>query len=236
MNFQKDKRGRELIKLLCIPDHNGEFSYAPDLLQEMYEYCKQDIIAERYAAKLSPPLTDEEHLDWCLVEKTNDRGLKIDRELATAATAYHEVEIEEISKQLLEVTGGEIANPHQHIRIKKYLLPYTLEDEEIRKALSKVETDRRSGEEKRRMTCDVNARAKLLDMEREQSGRLPLNVKSLIELLDQAGRSSVAKYRNMVRRADDEDRVRGAYIFAGASQTGRCSSHGIQFHNLPRGK
>ena len=47
MNFQKDKRGKELIKLLCIPDHNGEFSYDRDLLQEMYEYCKQDIIAER---------------------------------------------------------------------------------------------------------------------------------------------------------------------------------------------
>ena len=233
MNFQKDKRGRELIKLLCIPDHNDEFCFDRGLLKEMYTYCKQDVIAERHAAKLTVPLTDDEHRDWCLVEKTNDRGLRVDVDLARAATGYAENELEEISCKIEKVTGGVITSPRQFVRIKDYLSPYMEADNGIRNAMTVVETDRRSGEVKRRIACDRNVRLKLLDLEEQQPGVLPANVKSLIELLEEAGSSSVHKYRNMVQRACIDERVRGAYIYSGASQTGRHSSVGLQVHNLP---
>lgn len=232
--FQKDKRGKELIKLLCIPNHEGDFCDDPEPLDEMYVYCKQDIIAERVAAMATPPLTDEEHLDWVLVEKKNDRGLRIDIELAKAATIYADAEVEEISKKLTRVTDGEITRPQQFKRIKDYLEPYMAVDDGIRKAMTRIETDRRSGEEKRRIACDRDARTKLMSLEKEQPGRLPANVKDLVELIDEAGRSSVHKYRNMVQRAGDDDRVKGCYIPGGAVQTGRHSSVGIQVHNLPR--
>ena len=106
-------------------------------------------------------------------------------------------------------------------------------DNGIRNAMTVVETDRRSGEVKRRIACDRNVRLKLLDLEEQQPGVLPANVKSLIELLEEAGSSSVHKYRNMVQRACIDERVRGAYIYSGASQTGRHSSVGLQVHNLP---
>jgi DNA polymerase len=233
MNFQKDKRGKELIKLLCIPDHNDEFCFDPGLLKEMYAYCKQDVVAERHAAKLSVALTDDEHLDWCLVEKTNDRGLMVDVDLARAATGYAEIELEEISGKIAKVTGGVITSPRQFVRIKDYLSPYMKADEGIRDAMTVIETDRRAGKEKQRIACDSNVRSKLLDMEKEQPGRLPEKVRSLVELLEEASSSSVHKYRNMVQRAGDHDRVRGAYIYCGASQTGRHSSVGLQVHNLP---
>ena len=40
---QKSGRGRELIKLLCIPLADGTFCKDPDLLQEMDEYCAQEL-------------------------------------------------------------------------------------------------------------------------------------------------------------------------------------------------
>lgn len=234
MSFQKDRKGKELIKKLCIPDHNGEFCYDPELLEQMHAYCKQDVIAERFAASATPPLTEEEHRDWVLLEKNNDRGIKIDRELAKAAAVYADDEIEEISKKLSEITDGVITSPRQFTRIKNYLVPHMEKDEGIRKCMTRVEIDRRSGEQKRRIACDRDARLKLLILESEHPGRLPEHIKTLIELLDDAGRSSVHKYRNMDQRAGDGDRVRGVYISGGAVQTGRHSSVAVQVHNLPR--
>ena len=47
--------------------------------------------------------------------------------------------------------------------------------------------------------------------------------------------SSVAKFSKLASIADEEDhRVRGAFVFAGGSATGRASSYGAQVHNLPR--
>jgi DNA polymerase len=45
----------------------------------------------------------------------------------------------------------------------------------------------------------------------------------------------VAKFNRLASLADEEDhRVRGAFVFAGGSATGRASSYGAQIHNLPR--
>jgi len=232
MSFQKDRRGKELIKLLCIPDHNGEFCKDPGLLEEMYAYSKQDVIAERFAAMATPPLTDTEHSDWVLVEKKNDRGLKVDKEFASAAALLHDEEVEEISNKISEVTGGVVTSPRQFVRIKDYLAPCMEQDDDVRKIMTRVDKNRQTGDDVCRIVCDTYARLKLLDLEKQQPGRLPEKVRILIELLQEAGSSSVHKYHNMVQRAGEGDRVRGAYIFSGAS-TGRSSSVGLQVHNLP---
>jgi len=45
----------------------------------------------------------------------------------------------------------------------------------------------------------------------------------------------VAKFQRAAALADEEDlRVRGAFVFAGGSATGRASSFGLQVHNFPR--
>lgn len=43
----KDKRGKYLIQRLCKPNRAGERVTTPSLLQELYDYCKQDVVAER---------------------------------------------------------------------------------------------------------------------------------------------------------------------------------------------
>jgi DNA polymerase len=60
-----------------------------------------------------------------------------------------------------------------------------------------------------------------------------------VQLLDLAGKSTIAKYQAIASRAvdgltDNNPRVHGAYMFAGAAQSGRYSSPGIQVHNMVR--
>ncbi len=234
LSIQKDKRGKELIKLLSIPDVYGEFNYDPDLLQEMYDYCRTDVVVERAAAQVTPPLTEAEHRDWVISEMVNDAGLKVDLELAAAAAAYADAEVAEISAELARVTGGKITSPKQYDRIKQYMAPLMGANEAIRKAMTVVRTDRRSGEETRKVSLDRDARAKLRQIEEDEPGTLPDDVAAMVELVDDAGRASTAKYKNMVNRAGSDGRVRGAYIYAGAGQTGRFSSVGLQVHNMPR--
>jgi DNA polymerase len=55
----------------------------------------------------------------------------------------------------------------------------------------------------------------------------------VLELRQDGGKSSVAKYLAMKQRACDDGRVRGNLMYHGAS-TGRWSGAGVQLQNLPR--
>ena len=240
LNIQKDKRGKELIKLLSLPqltedgDKRLDLDPDPDLLDEMYDYCRRDVEVERLAEKATPPLSEEEHDDWVVNEMVNARGLLVDVEFAAAATAYAEDEKRDISDKLTDITDGEITSPHQYQRIKDHMGPFIAEHDAVRLAMTRVEKNRKTGDEKTRISLDKSVRLKLLRMVEEDPNILPYATVEMIKLIDEAGKSSVHKYQNMVNRADTDGRVRGAYMFSGAGQTGRFSSLGLQLHNFPR--
>ena len=240
LKIKKDKRGKELINLLCIPKFQDDglkrLDCEPpeDLLNEMYDYCLRDVVVERAAATQTPPLTDDEHDDWVVNEMVNDAGLRVDTEFATAATEYAEAELEELCEKIKIVSKGEITSPKQNAKLKEYLLPIMESNEDIRNAMTVVRSDPRTGEHASKISLDRDARKKLLQLEEAKPGTLPANIVEIIKLIEEAGRSSVIKFKNMSARASDDGRVRGAYVFSGAGQTGRFSSWGLQVHNLPR--
>jgi len=238
LGTQKSLAGKQLIRKLCIPWKNGkinfeegEFNRDPVLLQELYDYCEIDVEVERAAAEMSPPLTDEEFADYVISEKINDRGLLIDFDLAAAAAQYAEEETAAIGEELAELTGGIITRPRQFQRLKDYLEPYAAEDDVLRKMLTRYKTDRKTKETTKKQSLDKTARSNILLSDHEFDPA----VISLVELIDEAGRSSTSKFTAMCMRADEEDdRVRGAYMKDGAVQTGRFSSLGLQVHNFTR--
>ena len=65
-------------------------------------------------------------------------------------------------------------------------------------------------------------------------GDLPSNIRQVLELRQQLGKSSVAKYKKMVETLCDDDRIRGLSQFYGASATGRWAGRLVQIQNLPR--
>jgi DNA polymerase len=82
-------------------------------------------------------------------------------------------------------------------------------------------------------SIDKTVRANLLAM--EDPDEIPAHVADVIQCADDLWASSVAKFARLSSLADEEDnRVRGAFVFAGGAATGRASSYGAQVHNFTR--
>ena len=84
-------------------------------------------------------------------------------------------------------------------------------------------------------SIDKTVRANLLALAEENPDEVPNEVADVIQSADDLWASSVAKFNRLSQLADEEDyRLRGAFVFAGGSATGRAASYGAQIHNLTR--
>jgi DNA polymerase len=224
--MRKDHRGAQLIRALSIPKADGSFNSDPRLMQEMIEYCEADVRAMRAISKAMRPLSDEELADYHTNERINDRGVLLDVPLAHAAIRYADAEKQEIEKLVVELTEGEIASVRSP-KMKKWVM-----DRIKPQALKLMETYK-DGELK--YSIDKTVRANLLTFAKENPDEIPTHVADVIQCADDLWASSVAKFGRLASLADEDDhRVRGAFVFAGGSATGRASSYGAQVHNFSR--
>jgi DNA polymerase len=221
-SMKKDHRGAALIRALSIPQANGQFREDADLMAEMIRYCEQDVRAMRTISKSMRDLTDEELADYHVNERINDRGVKLDVPLAQSAITYAAAELEEIEATFQEITGlNSIRSP----RMREWVW------ERVGPEARKVMTIHKDGEAK--VSIDKAVRANLLAM--ENPDEVPPEVREVVQCADDVWASSVAKFSRAEALSDDQDcRVRGAFVFAGGSATGRASSYGLQVHNFPR--
>jgi DNA polymerase bacteriophage-type len=222
VGMKKDHRGAALVRALSIPQANGAFREDAGLMQEMIEYCEQDVRAMRAFSKAMRGLTDEELLDYHVNERINDRGVRLDRPLAQAAVKYAAAEQEEIETIFREITGlTSVRSPRMREWVLERVGPQA-------KAMMMVWKD---GVQK--ASIDKTVRGNLLAM--ENPDEVPAEVAEVVQCADDLWASSVAKFERAASLADDLDsRVRGAFVFAGGSATGRASSYGLQVHNFPR--
>jgi DNA polymerase len=219
-NMKKDHRGSQLIRLLSVPKADGTFNNDPTLMAEMVAYCEQDVRAMRAISQALRPLSPQELEDYHVNERINDRGLLVDVPLCQAAIKYAGAEMEEIQKIVVEVTEGAIASVRSP-KMREWVL------ERVGPEAKKLMW---TGE---KYSIDKTVRANLLAM--EDHDEIPPAVADVIQCADDLWASSVAKFSRLASLADEEDaRVRGAFVFAGGSATGRASSYGAQVHNLPR--
>ena len=195
-------------------------------MAEMIRYCEQDVRAMRAISKAMRPLSDEELADYHTNERINDRGVLLDLPLAQAAIRYASVELEEIETLVAELTEGEIASVRSP-RMKSWVMARVGPQ-----ALKMMETYK-DGELK--YSIDKSVRANLLAFAEENPDEIPTTVADVIQCADDLWASSVAKFSRLASLADEDDqRVRGAFVFAGGSATGRASSYGAQVHNFTR--
>jgi len=174
----------------------------------------------RAISKAMRPLSDEELADYHTNDRINDRGLLVDVPLCQAAIKYAGAEMEEIQKIVVEVTDGAITSVRSP-KMREWVLERV--GPEAKKLMWNGE----------KYSIDKTVRANLLAM--EDHDEIPPAVADVIQCADDLWASSVAKFSRLASLADEEDaRVRGAFVFAGGSATGRASSYGAQVHNLPR--
>ena len=225
-SMRKDHRGNQLIRLLCIPKPDGTFNTDPTLLAEMGNYALQDVRTMRSISKALRELSKDELLDYHVNERINDRGVLLDKPLCEAAVRYASVELEEIEQIVAEVTQGEITSVRSP-KMREWVLARVGDEA---KKLMEVYKD---GD--KRYSIDKTVRANLLVFAEENPDEIPPEVADVIQCADDLWASSVAKFNRLRELADEEDhRVRGAFVFAGGSATGRASSYGAQVHNFTR--
>jgi len=216
-SMKKDHRGAQLIRLLCIPP----FKEDPALMAEMVAYCEQDVRAMRAISKALRPLSADELADYHVNERINDRGVLVDVPLCKAAVKYASNELVEIEQIVAEVTEGAITSVRSP-KMRQWVI------ERVGPQALKLMETFKDGEMK--YSIDKTVRANLLNCE-----GVPPDVQEVIQCADDLWASSVAKFSRLASLADVEDsRVRGAFVFAGGSATGRASSYGAQVHNFTR--
>jgi DNA polymerase len=212
-DMRKDHRGAALVRACCIPP------FRDDLIPELIEYCEQDVRTMRAASKAMRELTPEELEDYHANERINDRGVLIDQRLCRAAVKYAADELQEIEATVKEVTGGEIISvrsPKMRLWVQERLGP------EARKLMERDD----------KFSIDKTVRANLLAIDDPEE--VPPDVREVIQCADDLWASSVAKFNRLDNLACADGRVRGAFVFAGGSATGRASSYGAQVHNFTR--
>ena len=220
LRHQKDKRGSELIQLMSVPP----FVHTPELLAEMVSYCEQDVRVEREIHSRLPEVPEGVWAGYWCSERINDRGILVDTEIARAAVPLASEEQLGINDELVALTGGDVAKPRSPKLTQWVYDRLPVEYREIMQDESK-----KSG-----LSLDGSRVQELLELEMRVNERCA-ELLRVIELKSLASKSSVAKFQALLDLADPEDnRVRGAFLYLGASQTGRWSSKGLQVHNLPR--
>ena len=227
-NMRKDHRGSQLIRALSIPRADGTFNSDPSLMAEMIAYCEQDVRSMREISKAMRQLTDEELLDYHVNERINDRGVLLDLPLAQAAIKYAATEMEEIENLVQDITKGDISSVRSP-RMKAWVM------ERVGEQALKLMEVYKDGEKKYSIDKTVRANLLILAKEDKDGKEIPAHVADVIQCADDLWASSVAKFSRLGELADEVDhRVRGAFVFAGGSATGRASSYGAQVHNFTR--
>lgn len=207
----KDQSGKRVMMQLSKPKaKTGDFIEIEgneEKYNNLYDYCKQDVEAERAIGNTLGQLPEYELKIWQLDQKINHRGVPIDREAAETALKMLTKTIKELEGEAIEIGEGAFKSLKQVAKIRGWCHSY---DEKIA-TLTKGEI------------------AEWLTHEYVHP-----KVRRVLELRQMVGKTSTAKYDRMIKSLPADNRIRDTLMYHGAA-TGRWAGKGAQFHNLPRG-
>lgn len=214
---QKLATGKALIKYFCTPckptKANGGRTWnlpehAPEKWELFKEYCGQDVVTEKAILRRLEmfPMPEEEERLWQMDVRMNAYGVRVDTSLIGGALSIHERSTEELSRKAASITG--LSNPNSTAQLLGWLRGQGTELPDLRKETV----------------------AETLD----NPENLPEEVKTVLEIRQQLGKTSIKKYEAMKTACCTDERVRGLTQYYGANRTGRWAGRMVQMQNLPR--
>lgn len=211
----KDKRGQQLINRFCSPapaNHRAD-RYTRDThpgeWAEFSDYCAQDVeVCRRLWTLLPHWVYDMERANWLLDQHINDRGLPIDSAFCSSAINAINRSVNLLHDELRRITQGQVPLATEVLALRTWVMAQGVATDSVDKA-------------------SIEA---LLD-----DPDLPPNVRRALEIRQQAGRASVAKYVSAWSNAT-KGRLYGALQFYGANRTGRWAGRQLQPQNMARPK
>ncbi len=213
---QKLKTGKNLIKYFCRPCKPTQANnrrtrnlpqHDPARWDMFKEYNCRDVITERaIRKKLSRfDIPKSEERLWAVDQRINDRGVRADVGFARNAVMIDTIIKNRQLREAIELTGLE--NPKSPAQIKAWI------------------------QETAGITVEsLNKRA--IPTVRKDANNA--DVDRLLDLRAQLSKTSVKKYRAVLRTVDTDGRIRGLTKFYGANRTGRWSGRLVQLQNLPK--
>lgn len=202
---RKTDGGRAVMLKLSKPDSAGRYVNKPELFQELYEYCVADVETERELAGTLPDLSPFEQKVWSLDLFINARGIQVDVPAVNSAVTIAGELQERLTKELIDVSDGMVDSASKHLAVKRFLASQGL----VLKSVDKQ-----------------NVKDALA------AGMLSAKAKRVLEIKQELGRSSLAKYDALARSTCPDGRVRDILMYHGAG-TGRWSGKVVQMQNLP---
>lgn len=192
----KDEAGGRLINMFSVPNRKGGRTLPeerPADWEAYVEYNRQDVISMRdniYRLGKGFP-SAEEYEAWITATRINDRGIKIDTDLAGAAHRQYEANKKRDLARVKEITG--LDNPNSVQQFKGWLADQGFEMESIDKAHV----------------------AELLERD-----DLPDEVREAVERKQLAALSAATKYVIAQGSTNSDGRLRGTIKYSNAN-TGR---------------
>lgn len=220
---QKLAVGKALIRYFCVPckptKSNGgrkwnEPWHAPEKWKLFKEYCGQDVVTEKEIQRRLElfDMPGEEWKQWRMDVRMNAFGVRVDRKLIDGVLQINARSEAELAEEATRITGLE--NPNSVAQLKGWL-------------------------EKRIGDC-LGVKTELTTLSKEKVSallaqtRIPEDVRRVLEIRQQLGKTSIKKYVAMENARCEDDRIRGLTQYYGANRTGRWAGRLVQMQNLPR--
>ena len=210
---QKDMGGRALMLKWCKPRRVSKSNPKrrhddPAELKRLIDYCVTDVDTQVELFLRVPPLAPFERKVWEVDQKINMRGFQVDRPVIQKVLDMIDLEVEELNRETLELTGGEVETVNRVAAVRAWL----------------------------RDRCDFEVDSLAKDVLAEVlAGDIPSpEARRLLEIRAQLSKTSNAKYGKFKLHSETDGRCRDGFLYHGAS-TGRWAAGGTQPHNFPRG-
>lgn len=208
----KPRKPRKKERELWAKEHPNEphpivYWETEPLLRMLFDYNKQDVLAEEALSHAVPDLNDAETEVFLTDQDTNERGFELDSEAIQTALRLLEREQDDLNAELRTLTGDAVPKATNRAKLAKWCSEQgvTLPD----------------------------TTAETLDRYLDWGG-LPANVHRALTILRTLGRSSTAKFEAMDKWLCPDGRAHGGLLYHAAS-TGRWGGQGIQPQNFPKG-
>lgn len=213
---QKLTAGKALIKYFCVPckptKANGGRTWnlprhAPEKWELFKSYCVQDVISEKEILKRLNqfPVPEAEEKLWQMDIKMNAHGVKTETEFIAGALYIDDISTQKLTDEAMNITG--LNNPNSTTQLATWIKERTGED-----------------------VKDLQKATVYEMLERDY----PKEVKRMLEIRQQLGKTSTKKYVAMDSAKGEDERIRGLTQFYGANRTGRWAGRLVQMQNLPR--
>lgn len=208
LQILKDAEGRSLMLRMARPRSPNPTVWwdEPEKLQRLYAYCQQDVRVERELHKRLVPLSERERKVWLMDYRINQRGAQIDIPSAKGAVALTAAMQEKTAAEIARLTDGAVLSATALPALKEWMGKYG-------------------------PVPDSLAKQAVIDL--LASDTLTPRVAKVLQLRQDGGKASTAKFDVMVNRAGEDGRLRQMYQYHGAG-TGRWAGRGVQPANLPR--